>query len=35
FLGHVIDYIQILNSPIFNLSDIAIIIGMIMILFSS
>lgn len=35
FLGYVIDYIQILNSPIFNISDLAIIIGMIIILFST
>lgn len=35
FLGYVVDYIQILNSPIFNISDIAIITGMLMILFSS
>ncbi|MGB9681492.1 MAG: signal peptidase II [bacterium] len=35
FLGYVIDYFQILNSPIFNVSDIAILIGMAIILFSS
>jgi len=35
FLGYVIDYIQILNSPIFNISDIAILIGMAIILFFS
>lgn len=35
FLGYVIDYIQILNSPIFNISDIAILIGMAAILFFS
>ncbi len=35
FLGYVIDYLQILNSPIFNISDIAILIGMATILFFS
>lgn len=35
FFGYVIDYFQILNSPIFNISDIAIIIGMAIILFLS
>lgn len=35
FLGYVIDYVQILNSPIFNISDIAILIGMAAILFFS
>lgn len=35
FLGYVIDYVQILNSPIFNVSDIAILIGMAIILFFS
>lgn len=35
FFGYVIDYFQILNSPIFNISDIAIIIGMAIILFFS
>lgn len=35
FLGYVIDYVQILNSPIFNISDIAILIGMAVILFFS
>ncbi|MCX7796214.1 MAG: signal peptidase II [bacterium] len=34
-LGYVIDYVQILNSPIFNVSDIAILIGMATILFFS
>jgi signal peptidase II len=35
FLGYVIDYIQVLNSPIFNVSDVAILIGMAVILFFS
>ncbi|MGC8970944.1 MAG: signal peptidase II [bacterium] len=35
FLGYVVDYIQILNSPIFNISDISILIGMTVILFFS
>lgn len=35
FWGYVVDYIQVLNSPIFNVSDLAIIVGMIIILFST
>lgn len=35
FLGYVIDYFQILNSPIFNISDIAILTGMAIVLFFS